>query len=154
MFKRFLIALTALLAFSLSAFATDVNTASQAELESIQGIGPSTASKILDERKQGSFKDWPDLLNRVKGLGTTSANRLSTRGLTVNGVAYVGTKTPETHSKSASAVATTASAAPAATLPTADKKVSTLVKTNTLSAKVGTAASAASGSAAASSAKK
>src|SRR3954463_1027499 len=83
MLNRIFVALLAFFAFSV--FAADANTATQADLEAIKGIGPAIATKIVDERKNGSFKDWPDLVNRVKGIGETSAGKLSTGGLTVNG---------------------------------------------------------------------
>jgi len=111
MFKRILVALLAFLAFSV--FAADVNTASQADLEAIKGIGPAIATKIIDERKNGSFKDWPDLVNRVKGIGNTSAGKLSTEGLTVNGTTYAGAAAPATQARTP-AVARTATAASAA----------------------------------------
>jgi competence protein ComEA len=68
--------------------APDVNQASLAELESLPGIGPGTSGRILEERQKDPFKDWADLIRRVKGLGSTSAARLSAAGLTVNGVGY------------------------------------------------------------------
>lgn len=78
-----------LTALSLGAFAAvDVNKAAQADLESIKGIGPAMSTKILDERKKGVFKDWPDLVGRVKGVGPNTAGKLSAQGLTVNGQAY------------------------------------------------------------------
>ena len=67
---------------------TDVNKANAADLDSIKGIGPALSGKILDERKKGSFKDWNDLLARVKGMGKKNAVKLSAQGLTVNEVAY------------------------------------------------------------------
>lgn len=86
MLKRLLAALAAAVAFS--AFAADANTASQADLESIKGIGPATAARILEERGKGRFADWADLLHRVKGLGATRAGALSDQGLTVAGARY------------------------------------------------------------------
>ena len=75
--------------FTAAAFAAvDVNTANQADLESIKGIGPTIATKILDERKKGSFKDWNELMARVKGIGPRSAAAFSADGLTVNGARY------------------------------------------------------------------
>jgi competence protein ComEA len=68
--------------------ATDVNQATQAELESIRGVGPGTAGRILEERKKSPFKDWADLVGRVKGVGDGNAAKLSTAGLTVNGAPY------------------------------------------------------------------
>ena len=58
MFKRILVALLAF--FAISVFAADANTATQADLEALKGIGPAIATKIIDERKNGNFKDWPD----------------------------------------------------------------------------------------------
>jgi competence protein ComEA len=68
--------------------AVDVNQASQAELESITGLGPATASLIVDERRKGPFKSWADLIGRVKGVGKHSAAKLSAEGMTVNGASY------------------------------------------------------------------
>ena len=67
---------------------TDVNKANAADLDSIKGIGPALSGKILDERKKGNFKDWSDLLARVKGMGQKNAARFSAQGLTVNEAAY------------------------------------------------------------------
>lgn len=89
MFKKLLATLLAL--FAAAAFAAvDVNKATQAELESVKGIGPAISAKILDERKKAPFKDWNDLVERVKGVGDASASKLSTGGLTVNGAAFTG----------------------------------------------------------------
>lgn len=88
MFKRILVALLAFLAFSV--FAADANTASQADLEALKGIGPTLATQIVDERKKGDFKDWPDLIARIKGIGDTRAGKLSSQGLTVGGATYDG----------------------------------------------------------------
>jgi comEA protein len=47
----------------------NLNTATQAQLESLPGVGPKAAQRILDYRKQnGSFKKVEDLMN-VKGFG-------------------------------------------------------------------------------------
>jgi competence protein ComEA len=68
--------------------AVDVNKASQAELESIKGIGPAVSTRIVDARKTAAFKDWGDLAQRVKGVGDRSAAKFSAQGLTVNGAAF------------------------------------------------------------------
>lgn len=73
---------------SLAWAAPDVNQASQAELESLPGIGPAASGRILEERQKRPFKDWADLIGRVKGLGPASAARLSAAGLTVEGMGY------------------------------------------------------------------
>lgn len=69
--------------------AVDVNTATEAELDSINGIGPAMSGKILAERKNGNFKDWKDLMARVKGVREKNAIKLSTQGLTVNKAAFM-----------------------------------------------------------------
>jgi competence protein ComEA len=89
MIKKLLFALLAL--FAAAAFAAvDVNKADQAGLESIKGIGPAISGKIIDERKKSPFKDWPDMIARVKGIGEGNAAKFSAEGLTVNGAAFSG----------------------------------------------------------------
>jgi competence protein ComEA len=84
MFKKILAVLAML--YAAAAFAAvDVNTARASELDGVKGIGPVMSKRILDERKKGKFKDWTDLVTRVKGLGEASATKLSAEGLTVDG---------------------------------------------------------------------
>ena len=87
MFRKLIAALLAFVAAA-SFAAIDVNEADQATLESIKGIGPALSGKIIDERKKGSFKDWNDLMQRVKGVGAGNAARLSNDGLRVHGTAF------------------------------------------------------------------
>jgi len=89
MFKKILAALWALAAAAAFA-AVDVNKATPAELDGIKGIGPVIAGKIVDERKNGPYKDWNDFIVRVKGVGEGNAAKFSTEGLTVNGTSYSG----------------------------------------------------------------
>ncbi len=77
--------------------AVEVNSADQAALESVRGLGPSKAQAILAERKKnGPFKDSNDLHTRVKGIGEKTVERLMKNGLTVNSKAL----TPDTKPKS------------------------------------------------------
>ena len=47
----------------------NINTATQADLETIDGIGPALAERIIEYRKQnGKFKNI-DELKSVKGIG-------------------------------------------------------------------------------------
>ena len=82
------LALLLSLAATLAMAAVDVNTASEADLDSIKGIGPGTSGKMLEARKAGKFKDWTDLIERVPGIGDKRAAKLSAEGLTVNGAKY------------------------------------------------------------------
>lgn len=57
-----------LLSFNVFA-AVDLNTANQAQLESVNGIGPAKAKAIIDYRaKNGAFKTLDDL-DKVSGFG-------------------------------------------------------------------------------------
>ncbi|WP_043229229.1 ComEA family DNA-binding protein, partial [Burkholderia glumae] len=80
-----LVALSLSLTASFAA-AVEVNTADQAALESVKGLGPVKSKAIIDERtKNGPFKSADDLANRVKGLGQKSVANLEAAGLTIGG---------------------------------------------------------------------
>ena len=67
-----------------SASPINVNTASQSELESIKGIGPSKARTIIAERQEGGhFQDANDLQKRVRGIGMKSVEKMVDNGLTI-----------------------------------------------------------------------
>lgn len=74
--------------------AVDINKATQAELESVKGIGPAVSERILAERGKQSFADWGDLQKRVKGVGPATAAKFSAAGLTVNGSGYTPAEKP------------------------------------------------------------
>jgi competence protein ComEA len=81
--------LALLLAFASSAWAVDANTANRAQLEQLRHIGPPLADAILVARdKDGAFKDWADLMARVRGIRDAKAGKLSQAGLTVGGAPY------------------------------------------------------------------
>lgn len=93
--------------FALSAFAAvDVNKASQAELETVKGIGPGLSGKILEARKTGSFKNWADMVERVGGVGPGNAARFSQNGLTVAGTTFDASALPAAPAKTAKAAKT------------------------------------------------
>lgn len=71
---------------SVTAAPVNVNTASQSELESIRGLGPSKAKAIIAEReKGGAFYDSYDLQSRVRGIGERSVSKLMENGLKIEG---------------------------------------------------------------------
>lgn len=54
----------------------NINTATQAELEALPGIGASTAYKIINYRKEnGKFKQIEDIMN-VNGIGESKFNNI------------------------------------------------------------------------------
>ncbi|WP_079500146.1 ComEA family DNA-binding protein [Paraburkholderia hospita] len=125
MLKKLLMLFVALV-LSLSAgfaAAVEVNSADQAALESVKGIGPAHAKAIIDERtKNGPFKDADDLANRVKGIGQKSVKNLEAAGLTINGSSAPPTGAPAkapagTMSKSTPAPAATTAQTPAPAAP-------------------------------------
>jgi competence protein ComEA len=62
----------------------NVNSASQSELESIKGLGPSKARAIISEREDGGFyRDANDLQQRVRGIGMKSVEKMFDNGLTI-----------------------------------------------------------------------
>jgi competence protein ComEA len=105
MFKKFVAVLAMLFAATMAFAAVDANKASQAELEAIKGIGPVISSEIIAERKKSEFKDWTDLVTRIKGVGDKSAAKFSEGGLTVNGQAYAGAPATAAPAKSTGAKA-------------------------------------------------
>jgi competence protein ComEA len=110
MFKKlfaFIAAMSLVAAFA----AVDVNKGTEVQLDSIKGIGPATSALIMAERKKAEFKNWDDLISRVKGLGDKTAAKLSEGGLTVGGTSY-----------KPSAAAPKAGAKPAVNSATAEKK--------------------------------
>lgn len=111
MLKKLLMLFVALSLSLTAAFAAavEVNTADQAALESVKGLGPVKSKAIIDERtKNGPFKDADDLANRVKGLGTKSVAHLEENGLTIGGSA-----TPPKGVKASKPAAVTGTTAPA-----------------------------------------
>lgn len=71
--------------------AVEINTATESELASVQGMDADMARQIVSEREKGRFKDWPDVVHRVVALSAAqTAARASGFGLTVNGRSLEG----------------------------------------------------------------
>ena len=91
MLKKIAAAL-ATMVFAIASFAAvDANKGSAADLDGLKGVGPAMSKRIIDARKQSEFKDWSDLMSRVKGVKAKKAAKLSGEGLTVNGEAFKDT---------------------------------------------------------------
>jgi competence protein ComEA len=83
-FLKILAFSTMLAASAVIASPINVNTATQTELESIKGIGPSKAKTIIAERLDGGhFQDANDLQKRVRGIGMKSVEKMVDNGLTI-----------------------------------------------------------------------
>ena len=88
MFKKLLVVSALALWAQLGLAGTEINIANKAALQSIKDVGPQTADAIVAERtKGGNFKNWDDLVKRVKGIGSNNSVEMSQAGLTVNGQA-------------------------------------------------------------------
>lgn len=102
MVARGLLALAFALATVLpgAASALELNDASRAELERLDGVGVATANRILEERERGgAFRDWADLAARVPGLRGRNLERLKREPrLTVGG--QPATAAPDSRSRS------------------------------------------------------
>jgi competence protein ComEA len=86
------LAMAGLLLLCTSSFsAVEINTATEAELDSVKGLGPASTERILNARIHGPFTTWADFMARVKGIKQASASKLSASGLTVNGASLNGT---------------------------------------------------------------
>ncbi len=74
--KLFFVIILTFLFAGIAFAAININTASQTELESLQGIGPAKAKAIIEYReKNGSFASIDDL-GKVSGIGTGTVKQL------------------------------------------------------------------------------
>lgn len=80
MLKKLLLACLTCIAMTGASFAAvNINTATQAQLETLPDIGPSKAQAIIEYRKaNGSFKSVDDL-KKVKGIGDKTLAKLKSQ---------------------------------------------------------------------------
>ena len=130
--KRIYLLIIMLLATTQLAFAAvNLNTATESELETVKGIGPAKAKMIIDDRtKNGPFKSVEDL-DRVKGFGTKSVNKL--RGeVNVSGATHISPTANKATAKSTAKVraapAQTASVTPAPAQALSNKETKAAAK--------------------------
>jgi competence protein ComEA len=74
-----------LLSMSVAYAAVDANTATVDQLQTITGVGPTIAQRIVDERRNGPYRSLDDLQARVRGVGETSIRKMAAAGMTVGG---------------------------------------------------------------------
>lgn len=111
--KKFLLVVMSVVAFALSASvwaAVDLNKATQAELEGVNGIGPAKAKAIIDYRtKNGPFKSVDDL-DKVSGFGKKTVDKVKA-DITVGNATAAAAGKPEKAVKDAKAAVPAAPAA-------------------------------------------
>jgi len=66
---------------SVQAGTVDVNVASVQALESIKGIGTTTAQRIVAERARGPYESLEHLSERLSGIGAKRIKKLQSAGL-------------------------------------------------------------------------
>ncbi len=119
MLKKIAAALAAMV-FAVASFAAvDANKGSVADLDGLKGVGPAMSKRIVDARQQSAFKDWGDLMSRVKGIKAKTAAKLSGEGLTVNGESFkdAAVAKPAKAAKADKVAKADAKAAPVASKP-------------------------------------
>lgn len=94
MLKKLLVGIVAFVAsIGMALAAVNINTATQAELETLKGVGPAKAKAIMEYRaKNGNFKTIDDI-KKVKGIGDKTFDKLKA-DLSVNGASATKTAVP------------------------------------------------------------
>ncbi|MDD3380810.1 MAG: ComEA family DNA-binding protein [Rugosibacter sp.] len=111
--KKLMLVVIGFLMSSLSAFAAvNVNTATQEQLESLNGIGPAKAQAIIEYRqKNGGFKTLEDL-DKVPGIGEGVLSKIKSE-VTLTGASSVKIDAKPAPAKSTPAVAPATKPSPA-----------------------------------------
>ena len=74
--KLFLVVILSFLFTDIASAAVNINTASQTELESLQGIGPAKAKAIIEYREKNGFFASIEDLGKVSGIGSGTLKQL------------------------------------------------------------------------------
>ena len=90
--KLLLILFAWILSYGIALAVVNINTATEAELQTLKGIGPTRAKAIVDYRtKHGPFKTVDDL-EKVPGIGPATMKQIHSE-VTVSGAAKTDTPT-------------------------------------------------------------
>ena len=88
MIKKMAAAIATVLLAGVAWAQVDLNNASEIELDGLTGVGPTLTREVMTERVKAPFRDWPDVMQRVKGIGPKKAANLSEQGVRVQGQGY------------------------------------------------------------------
>ena len=73
---------------AVSVMALDLNTATEAELDSLSGFGPTFTARVMQARAEHPFKSWADFIRRVRGVREATALKLSRQGARIQEEPY------------------------------------------------------------------
>ena len=85
MIKNIATAVATILLAGMAWAQVDLNKATEIELDGLNGVGPALTREVIAERKRAPFRDWSDVMQRVKGIGPKKAYSLSEQGVRVQG---------------------------------------------------------------------
>ncbi len=94
MTKKIATAVATLMLAGIAWAQVDLNKATEIELDGLKGVGPTLTREVMAERKKAAFRDWPDVMQRVKGIGPKKAASLSEQGVRVQGQGYAQAPAP------------------------------------------------------------
>ena len=88
MIKKMTTAIVSVMLAGIAWAQVDLNKATEMELDGLKGLGPAMTREVMLEREKALFRDWPDVMQRVKGIGPKKAANLSAQGVRVKGQGY------------------------------------------------------------------
>ena len=88
MIKKMMTAIVSVMLAGIAWAQVDLNKATEMELDGLKGLGPAMTREVMREREKALFRDWPDVMQRVKGIGPKKAANLSGQGVRVKGQGY------------------------------------------------------------------
>ena len=88
MIKKIAAAIATVLWAGIAWAQVDLNKATEIDLDGLKGVGPALTREVMTERKKAPFRDWSDVMQRVKGIGPKKAANLSEQGVRVQGQGY------------------------------------------------------------------
>jgi competence protein ComEA len=88
MIKKMTTAIVSVMLAGIAWAQVDLNKATEIELDGLKGLGPAMTREVMREREKALFRDWPDVMQRIKGIGPKKAANLSAQGVRVKDQGY------------------------------------------------------------------